>query len=120
MLAVKKLSTNVTFLNCLKMGLHFSWNLDGSQQSGGAKDLVPRICVVQNSVSPQHPVELLWLAPSRSMTLGYYFVSVQSRKATLLELGSSKGRIREVHGLAWLSLVSISTDPISGVMVNSL
>lgn len=29
---------------------------------------MPGICVVQNKVSPQHPLELLWLAPSKSLT----------------------------------------------------
>lgn len=102
------------------MGLHFSWNLDDSYQSGSTKDFVPDPCVVQNNVSPQHPVDLLWLAQNKSLTLAYCFLSMKSRKATLLQLSSSKARIRELHGSAWLRLVSISTDLSSGVMVNCL
>lgn len=50
MLAVKKLSTNFTFLNCLKMGLFFSWNVDDSEQSGGPKDRVPDPRTAQTGV----------------------------------------------------------------------
>lgn len=68
------------------MGLRIDWNLDDSQQSGGAKDLAPDLCAVQTSVSPQHPVELPWLAPSEWLTLAYCFLSVKSRKASLLKI----------------------------------
>lgn len=52
MLAVKKLSTNFAFLNCLKTGLFFSWNADDSQQSGGPKDHAPDPQTAQTGVSP--------------------------------------------------------------------
>lgn len=83
MLAVKKLSPNFTFLNCLKMGLFFSWNVDDSQQSGGPKDRAPDPCTAQTDVSPQHPVELRWLAPSELLTVTYHLLGVKSRQATL-------------------------------------
>lgn len=112
MLAVKKLSTTFTFLNCLKMGLFFSWNMDDdSQRSGRLKDHAPDHLTVQTSVSPQHPVVLHWLEPSKMPALTYHLLSMKLRKTALLGLGHW-GAPRAVlessllHSLAQFSLTS--------------
>lgn len=123
MLAVKKLSTNFTFLNCLKMGLFFSWNVDDSQQSGGPKDHAPDPRTVQTGVSPQHPVALRWLAPSEPLPLTYHLLPGTSRQRALLGWGPWGAPRAISEGSPWCNLpcfISIFIDLSSGVLVNCL
>lgn len=88
MLAVKKRSTAFAVLNCLKMDLFFSGDVDDdSQRSGRPKACAPDHLTAQTSVSPQHPVVLHWLEPSEVPALTCRLLSVKRRKTTLLGLG---------------------------------